>query len=271
MCTGQQTDAPNDNEVPVAPIVGFVVVLTFLVITISAVILLCACFGKCKLPCKTALTSDEAAANSSHESQRHTSNKRRMIPLPSPRVVNPSSSTQQERPNESQRLPLSHSFTSPPLILASPPQPRSKYKAEPIKPLVSSFSSPNVVHLRQLNTESFNQFAAKVSAVGESNPSRTRPGGSGTRLQNKRSANKSESHHTLQQNSDSGILQTTPVPLITAENPTSFEVRSGDRDVPPPLYPSVVSYPYQPYKSPRTPNAVALQHTTGNLCPKWFN
>ena len=146
-------------------------VLSFLIIALCIVVLLCVCFGKCRLPCKPLPQARQVEA----QSPQRRSHRRHLIPQPSPKNKRPSSlnntTTVQQTPERQQRhtsLPPNNSVSAPLAALSSPlalrpkisvpPQNGAQQLAEAIASLPTSSSSNKVVHLSQLNAESFQKI-----------------------------------------------------------------------------------------------------------------
>lgn len=244
LCPGQEGGGLDlsSPDASVASIAGFAVVLSLLIISLCVVILLCACYGKCKLPCKPVYRARQQE-NVTPLSQPRSLSRKNLIPLPSPKTVNPPSFTNRMRsPGEKQlhnsSLPPSNSFTSHVLVLGSPQQPRTKpitdsqHVNDTVRTLPASASNPhNVIHLRQLNAESFQQLTTKSGPnTGSLKVTQTQQRGSSLR------------RSTRRQGSDSAAP-------ISPSHLQSLYVMPVLADIPPSESYSGESYPYQPGKT----------------------
>ena len=207
------------------------------------VILLCACYGKCKLPCKPVYHAQQQEHGI--PSQPRSSSRKNLIPLPSPNTVNtPSFSNQMRLPGEKQlhnsSLPPSNSFTSHLLVLGSPQQPRPIPNDYAITLPNSTSLHNGVIHLRQLNAESFQQLTTKTGPnTGSLKMTQIQQRGSSLR--------KSTRHQGSGPNSPSHLQSLCITPA----------------DMPPPY--SGESYSYQPAK--HGPNEFSVNHSGGSHIP----
>lgn len=174
MCVAGQGSSPTPST---ASIVGFSVVLSFLIIALCIVVLLCVCFGKCRLPCKPLpRTHDIEPAASERDRPQRSSNRRQLVPQPSPKNVRVRPSSLDNATSVEQPV-REHRYTSLPpsvtLAAAMPPlstSPQLLFRGDStvaqnpqqlmdaVSTLPTSSSSNKVVHLSQINAESFKKI-----------------------------------------------------------------------------------------------------------------
>ena len=224
--------------------------LSFLVISILVVMLICSCYGLCKLPCKRTTTAPR-------DGRPRRNNP--MIPLPPPEQpagaikTSTSSSFQQGGKTSTVNKQL------PPRLQLGRNHTLNSYtdggdrRRDSLSP--SRYSAPpanlsNVVHLGQLQSHSFHSDLEQY-AVGSANvlpPSYGRQGGRPLTHQihhgyQQRSELDPESHRQI-----TNVPRTINDPAVSPQ-PSPFQARTVD--VPPP-YLRGTGYPYTPCKSPRT-------------------
>ena len=229
--------------------------LSFLVLSILLVMLICSCYGLCKFPCKRTVARDRPA-----QARRNP-----MIPLPHPRpgqrgAVKPStSSTFQHSQNNcavsqqpTTRLQHFGRNNPPPSFVEAD---RHRDSLSPTRHLAPPTATSNVIHLSQLPSLSFHSDLEQFTQGGANPPSIGRQGGrtysnpsrhDQHQLRSEQTSNR-QMANVLWTNSDS-VANTTPL-------------QSRSVDVPPP-YPGM-GYPYTPCKSPQPPLRVA--HHSANL------
>ena len=75
---------PSSTATQQGSIIGFAVVLSFLVISIFVVMLICSCYGLCKCPCKRRIAREPHSTGGPSTGSGRRRRERPMIPLPSP-------------------------------------------------------------------------------------------------------------------------------------------------------------------------------------------
>ncbi len=234
LCHSGQENSPTPST---ASIVGFSVVLSFLIIALCIVVFLCVCFGKCRMPCKPLQSAHETDIRAS---ERDTHRPRpNLVPQPSPKHsrVRPSSlenTNSVQQPVREQRytsLPPSNSLSttlqpstaSHPLFRGGTVQQNPQQFIEAVNTLPASSSSNKVVHLSQINAESFKKITSNDKEYSQQH------------VLNARSASSHNRRGLEQAKSTSTGL----TPSRTADSRPLEIPESG--------------LPYQPQKSPFTP------------------
>ena len=240
-------------------IIGFAVVLSFLVLSILVVMLICSCYGLCKLPCKKTST---VPAQQRRQPRRNNP----MIPLPSTgqpasgAIRQSSSSTFQPAGGKDSttnkqpptRLQLGQNHHTPASYTDGD---RRRDSLSPSRYSAPPTSLSNVINLGQLQSHSFHSDLEQY-ATGSANLPNSGGRHSGRLLSH-------QIHHSHQQRSDldpESHRQTSSLPqamndlpaVAASQHHPSFQTRGAN--VPPP-YPGM-GYPYTPCKSPRTPHGV---------------
>ncbi len=199
-------DSPSSTTTQQGSIIGFAVVLSFLVISIFVVMLICSCYGLCKCPCKRSIAREPHATRGgpSSGSRRR---ERPMIPLPSPAtggatIKQSTSSTAFQQhgqmvPTTSladqpiySRLQFGRNHHHPPAPSAAGAAARAVAVAGPTTTTMGSFredprrlnqlsptrfsvptstNAPNVMHLSQLQSHSYHSDLEQM-ALGSINP-----------------------------------------------------------------------------------------------------
>ena len=275
-------------------IIGFAVVLSFLVISIFVVMLICSCYGLCKCPCKRSIAREPHTPISGSSRRRR---ERPMIPLPSPRtgtIKQSTSSTFQY----GQKLPTTSLADQP---IYSKLQFGRNYPPAPaaavVAPTTGSFrederrlnqlsptrfsvppptNAPNVMHLSQLQSHSYHSDLEQMALGSINPPSIGRQGGRTYQPQPQQQRHELSSNN--HQPGASNSRQTPTAPWNTTNGnsagppthnhhqntlPPHFQAKPVD--VPPP-YPGM-GYPYTPCKSPKTPHSTSATSSTTTTQP----
>lgn len=202
------------------------------------VVLLCVCFGKCKLPCKPTRVHEVEISRSDRDPRRR-SNRGHLVPQPSPKNsrVRPSSldNTTSVYPDREQRYaslpPTNVLSTSVALAtLTSPPRPLftsgTQHPQQLIEAVNTLPTNNKVVHLSQIDAESFKKITNSSKEYSQ---------------QRSASLNTRTASGHQQRDSDQ-------------------EKTSANRTVRPPDIPEF-GLPYQPQKSPFTPRGYSTNRS----------
>ncbi len=242
----------NSSTPSNASIVGFAVVLSFLIIALCIVVLLCVCFGKCRLPCKPTRVHEVEISRSDQDPRRR-SNRGHLVPQPSPKnyrlrpssldnttSVHPDSDREQRYASLPPSNVLSTSvalatLTSPPRYLFTPGTQNPQQLMEAVNTLPTSSSNNKVVHLSQINAESFKKIT------------------------------NSSKEYSQQQRSAS--LNTRTASGHQQRDSDQEKISISNRIVRPPDIPEC-GLPYQPQKSPLTPRGYHSTNRSAHSFPQ---
>lgn len=225
-------------------------VLSFLVLSILLVMLLCSCYGLCKFPCKRTVASD----------RRPQARRNPMIPLPHPGpgqhgTVKQSMSSQFQHSQKNSVISQQQTTTR----LQHFGRQQSFMEGErhhdslsPSRHLAPATATSNVIHLSQLPSLSCHSDLEQFTQGGANPPSIGRQGGRTYSNQSR------HDHHQLRSEQTSN-RQMANVPSTNSDSVVNFQPRPVDV---PTLYPGV-GYPYTPCKSPQPPLGVV--HHSGDL------
>ena len=218
-------------------IIGFAVVLSFLILSILVVMLICSCYGLCKFPCKRTVASD-----------RHAQARRNpMIPLPHPGpgqrgAVKPSTSSTFQHGQKNSAITQQPTSTRMQQFGRKNLPPQSFMEGDRHRDSLSPTrtATSNVIHLSQLpslschsDLEQFTQGVANPPSIG-------RQGG------------RTHSNQSRHEHHQSFNRQMVNVPSTNSDSAVNVQPRPVDVPV---LYPGMV-YPYTPCKSPQPPLGV---------------
>lgn len=239
-------------------------VLSFLVLSILIVMLICSCYGLCKLPCKRTVPRDR-------ERRAHPHRSRPMIPLPSPgpaTVKSSTSSTFQQNSHKSgsvvnqqavARFPsgrhhhrLPESFTDG--------GDRRRDSLSPTRYSAPPSAASNVIHLSQLPSLSchsdLEQFAQANATPHGKQPGRQPPHPHQSRYGYQQKSSTELNQKSSRNQTFSNANSVSPMAAGTS-NPPSHQAKPAD--VSPP-YPGM-GYPYRPCKSPQAAHEADLSHS----------
>ena len=271
----------ESSEATQGSIIGFAVVLSFLIISIFVVMLICSCYGLCKFPCKIAASGDARSLSSSSSRRRW---ERPMIPLPSPAPAMIKQSTSATFQN-GQKLT---SHVEQPLYSklqfgrSQHPMPAAAGRAMHMHAVatgafredermnqhsstrfsVPPANAPTIMHLSQLRSHSFHSDLEQMALRGSMmNPPSTGRQGEMQAVYQPQIQQRSEplsSDHSGGSRSNNRRMPTTWTANgnSTAPSPHNYRsvhpprFQSKPADVPSP-YPGL-GFPYTPYKSPKT-------------------
>ena len=289
------TDDSSSTATQQGSIIGFAVVLSFLVISIFVVMLICSCYGLCKCPCKRSIARQPHTPSSSSGSSSRRRRERPMIPLPSPGTgtVKQSTSSTFQYGQKLQTTSLADQSIYSKLQFGRS-HPLAPVAAV-VAPITGSFrederqlnqlsptrfsvppptNAPNVMHLSQLQSHSYHSDLEQMALGSINPPSIGRQGGRSyhqPQPQQQRHELGSNNHHSGASSSSSRQTPTAPWNTTNSNSagppthnhhqnalPTHFQAKPVD--IPPP-YPGM-GYPYTPCKSPKTPHSTSAASTT---------